>query len=233
MQSLSATVDVYLICQGGGTKKSIKEKASPADQVSMNNVLGDKTPCHESEDDLEDVNENSLSLPKSGEAICDPTRLELGINNGDEEFSAGNLKDSPSFEGMHAGGELSLPPWGTMVSENNRGQWTGLASSENSRNRRYVLAKNKMILPPWDTDIQECGDGPWEDAIPGNMSECGYFFLSHKMRIYISLQHCNEMRKKSNLARMKRATELNGNKVSKTSLTHPLRSTTGGKKQQK
>ena len=135
-----------MICQGGGTKKSIKGKASSADQVSMNNVLGDKTPCHESEDDLEDVNENSLSLPKSGEAICDPTRLELGINNGDEEFSAGNLKDSPSFEGMHAGGELSLPPWGTMVSENNLGQWTGLASSENSRNRRYVLAKNKMIF---------------------------------------------------------------------------------------
>ena len=214
-----------MICQGEGTKKSTKEKASSADQVSMNNVLGDKTPCHESEDDLKDVNENSLSLPKSGEAICDPTRLELGTNNGDEEFSAGNLKDSLSFESMHAGGELSLPPWGTMVSENNREQWTGLASSENSRNRRYVLAKNKMILPPWDTDIQECSDGRWEDAIPGNMSECGYFSLSHKMRNYISLQNCNEMRIESNLARMKRATELNGNNVSKTSLTHYFLST--------
>ena len=94
-----------MICQGEGTKKSTKEKASSADQVSMNNALGDKTPCHESEDDLEDVNENSLPLPESGEAICDPMRLELGTNNGDEEFSAGNLKGSPSFEGMHAGGE--------------------------------------------------------------------------------------------------------------------------------
>ena len=107
--------------------------------------------------------------------MCDPTRLELGTNNGDGKFSAGNLKDSSSFAGMHAGGEPSLPPWGTMVSENNRGQWTGLASSENSRNKSYVLAKNKMILPPWDTDIRECGKGPWQDVIPGNMSECGLF----------------------------------------------------------
>ena len=89
-----------MICQAEGTKKSTEEKESSADQVSMNNVLGDKTPYHESGDDLEDVNENSLLLPKSGGGMCDPTRLELGTNNGNEEYSAGNLEDSPSFEGV-------------------------------------------------------------------------------------------------------------------------------------
>ena len=167
-----------MICQDDGTEKSTEEKASSADRVNTNNYSENKTPYHESGGDLEDENENPWIFTKCGEAMCDPRSLEFGTNNVDEEYNARNLEDSPSIEGLHTEGELPLPPWGTKVSENDIRQWTGLALSENSRNRRFSIAENKMILSPWGTNILNCGDGPWKDVNPGNMSKCG-FFLSH------------------------------------------------------
>ena len=86
-------------------------------------------------------------FPQSGETICDPTKVEFGTNNGEDEYNTGNMEDSPSIEGLHTGGELPLPPWRTMESKKDSGQWTGLVSSKNSRNRSFVFAKNRIILP--------------------------------------------------------------------------------------
>ena len=95
--------------------------------------------------------------------------------------------DILSIEGLHTGDELSLPPWGDMVGKNDSGQWTELASSENSRNRTFIIAKNKGILPPWGTIMRECSDRRWKDVIPGNTPKCG-FFLSCKMIVFTSLK---------------------------------------------
>ena len=46
----------------------------------------------------------------SGEEICDSRSLGFGANNGDEEYNAENLGDSPSIEGLHTGGELPFHP---------------------------------------------------------------------------------------------------------------------------
>ena len=61
----------------------------------------------------------------------------------------------------------------------------------------FCITNNGMVLPPWGTNIQHFEDGPWVGVAPGSMSSCGGFFITMNGRIFKSLQHSNELSKKS------------------------------------
>jgi len=113
-------------------------------------------------------------------------------------YSPGSLGDCTSLQDKYEETSTNkLPPWDTHITPCNKGLFAGVAPGKMSKCVTFCITKNGMVIPPWGTNIQHFEDGPWAGVAPGSMSSCDGFFITMNRRIFKSLQHSNELSKKS------------------------------------